>query len=183
MTAEGAAPGSAVRRTTSLLINVSTLLQEPIGALRQFEVEHARAAGLDAEVHGALRLLRTDQSVLATASLTTSVRDVCGRCLDEIELDLEVTFDEEFWPSFDSVTGVSVEPPPERAGFSLIDGQIDLSEAVRQYVEMGRPMSPRCGPSCPGLTTSASTEPPIDSRWSALAALRIDDAAKESEGD
>ena len=69
-----------IRRTTSLIINVSTLLQEPIGSLRRYEIDGARAAGLDGAVSGALRLLRTDQSILATASLATSV---C-RCLRQL---------------------------------------------------------------------------------------------------
>ena len=178
MTAEGGTANTPGRRTTSLLINVSTLLQEPIGSLRRFDVDGARGAGISAEVNGSLRLLRTDQSVMATASLSTSLTDVCGGCLESIELDLELSFDEEFWPSMDFVTGTSIEPPPERAGFAVIDGQIDLSEAVRQYVEMGRPMSPRCGTDCPGLDTSTSTEAPVDARWAALSALKID-----SEGD
>lgn len=178
MIAEDGTSNTQVRRTTSLLINVSTLLQEPIGALRRYEVDEARTAGLAGPVNGSLRLLRTDQSVLATATLQTSVADLCGGCLEAIELEIELTFDEEFWPSMDAITGLAIEPPPERAGFGVIDGQIDLSEAVRQYVEMERPMSPRCGTDCPGLDTSASTEPPVDARWSALSALQID-----SEGD
>ena len=167
-----------IRRTTSLIINVSTLLQEPIGSLRRYEIDAARAAGLDGAVNGALRLLRTDQSILATASLATSYADVCGNCLEDVELPLDVSFDEEFWPASDAILGVPIEPSPERAGFAVIDGQIDLSEAVRQYVDMGRPMSPRCGPDCPGLESSTSTEAPVDDRWSALSALKI-----ETEGD
>ena len=178
MTADGGTANTPVRRTTSMLINVSTLLQEPIGSLRRFEIVGALGNGLSAEVNGSLRLLRTDQSVLATASLSTTVSDLCGGCLEDIELDLELNFDEEFWPSMDYLTGTAIEPPPERAGFAVIDGQIDLSEAVRQYVEMGRPMSPRCGSDCRGLDTSTTTEPPVDARWAALSALQID-----SEGD
>ena len=78
----------------------------------------------------------------------------------------------------DMISGIAIEPPPERAGFSVIDGQIDLSEAVRQYTEMERPMSPRCGADCLGLDASASTEAPVDARWAALATLKLD-----SEGD
>ena len=167
-----------VRRTTSLTINVSTLLQEPIGALRHYEIDDARGAGLDSAVNGSLRLLRTDQSVLVTGTLSTAFSDVCGNCLEEVELPLDVSFDEEFWPSSDIVSGMPIEPPPERVGFAVVDGQIDLSEAVRQYVDMGRPMSPRCGPDCPGLESSTSTEAPVDARWSALSALKI-----ETEGD
>ncbi len=166
--------GHAVRRTTSLLINVSTLLQEPIGSLREYEIDAARGAGLASAVSGGVRLLRTDQSILATASLETTVGDLCGGCLQELELPLEMSFDEEFWPDSDAALGVAIEPPPERAGFAVIDGQIDLSEAVRQYVEMGRPMSPRCGEDCPGLQNEEPQEAPIDDRWSALAALKLE---------
>ena len=174
MTAESGTAGAPVRRTNSLLFNVSTLLQEPIGSSRRFHVDRAAERSLDTEVSGTLRLLRTDQSVLATAALTTTVRDVCGGCLIEVDVGLELTFDEEFWPSMDPVSGLSIEPPPERVGFAVIDGQIDLSEAVRQYVEMQRPMSPRCGADCPGLETNTSTEAPVDDRWSALSALKLE---------
>ena len=157
-----------VRVTDSLVINVSTLLREPIGAVRLFEV---RAEG----VGGSLRLLRTDQSILATAALTTEAAEVCGGCLAEIAVPLAVSFDEEFWPPADLLTGAAVEPPPERVGFAVADGQIDLGEAVRQYVELARPMSPRCGSACPGVGVEAAGEPPMDPRWAALAALQIED--------
>lgn len=174
MTAESGIAGPAVRRTTSLLINVSTLLQEPIGSLRRYEVVDARGAGPESGISGSLRLLRTDQSVLATASLATTTRDLCGGCLQELELPIELSFDEEFWPAWDAALGGAIEPPPERAGFDVIDGQIDLSEAVRQYLEMGRPMSPRCGEDCPGLTEQKPEEAPVDDRWSALATLKLE---------
>lgn len=177
-TVDGATAGAPVQRTNSLLFNVSTLLQEPIGSLRRYEVDRARERGLDHDVSGTLRLLRTDQSVMATASLRTTIDDLCGSCLEEMKLELELDFDEEFWPSIDAISGLSIEPPPERAGFSVIDGQIDLTEAVRQYVEMQRPMSPRCGEDCQGLEPSTSTEAPVDDRWAALSALKI-----RSEGD
>ncbi|MXX81057.1 MAG: DUF177 domain-containing protein [Chloroflexi bacterium] len=174
MTAESGIAGHAVRRTTSLLINVSTLLQEPIGSLRRYEVVDARANGLESGISGSLRLLRTDQSVLVTASLSTTTRDLCGGCLQELELPIDLAFDEEFWPALDAALGVAVEPPPERAGFDVNGGQIDLSEAVRQYLEMGRPMSPRCGAACPGLIDREPQEAPIDERWSALANFKIE---------
>ena len=172
MTAEGGAAGSAVRRTTSLLFNVSTLLQEPIGSLRRFEVTNARGNGLSADVSGTLRLLRTDHSLLATAAFSTVLTDICGSCLREMTLPLELSFDEEFWPPSESASDEYLQPPQEQIGFSVIDGQIELSEAVRQYIEMSRPMSPRCGQDCPGLQTDSLPEAPVDDRWSALAALK-----------
>lgn len=171
-TAAGGTAGSAVRHTTSLLFNVSTLLQEPIGSVRRYEVVNARGNGLSSEVSGALRLLRTDHSILVTAELSTAVADLCGSCLREMTLPLEVSFDEEFWPPAEAASDDYLQPAQEQIGFSVIDGQIDLSEAVRQYVEMGRPMSPRCGQDCPGLETEPTSEAPVDDRWSALAALK-----------
>ena len=163
----------SVRTIASLLINVSTLLQESIGSLRRFEIDSARGAGLPSPVSGTLRLLRTDQSLLATAELTTTVADLCGSCLNDLELEIEIGFDEEFWPPADAVTGMALEQPPERDGFAVIDGQIDLSEAVRQYVEMNRPMSPRCAEDCPGMEIAEQREAPADPRWAALASLRL----------
>ena len=172
MNAESGAAGSALRHTTSLLFNVSTLLQEPIGSLRRYELTNARGNGLNADLDGTLRLLRTDHSILATAELSTVVSDLCGSCLREMSLPLEVSFDEEFWPPSEAASDDYLQPPQEQIGFSVIDGQIDLSEAVRQYIEMGRPMSPRCGRDCPGFATESSPEAPVDDRWSALAALQ-----------
>lgn len=181
-TAGGGAAGSAVRHTTSLLFNVSTLLQEPIGSVRRYEVTYARGNGLSSDVSGALQLLRTDHSLLATAELSTVVADLCGGCLCEMTLPLDVSFDEEFWPPAEAASDDYLQPPQEQIGFSVIDGQIDLSEAVRQYIEMGRPMSPRCGQDCPGLETEAMSEAPVDDRWSALAALQ-QKLQQESETD
>ena len=166
---------AARRQLYSLLINASTLLQEPIGALRDYELSQAefRYAGRRRSVDGALRLLRTDQSLLASAQLQTSVDDICGACLAPLSLVLDLQFDEEFWPPTDALTGRALQPPPERDGFAVIDGQIDLTEVVRQYVEMARPISPRCGPSCPGAgLPDANDEQETDDRWAALRALR-----------
>ena len=165
---------TARRRTSSLQINVSTLLQESIGAVREFEIEEAEFAYEGPRtVAGSLQLLRTDRSLLAHGRLRTCVDEICGGCLAPLRLELALEFDEEFWPPTDALTGRAIEPPAERDGFAVLDGQLDLTEVVRQYVEMARPISPRCAADCPGLgSVSAEGEPPIDDRWAALASLR-----------
>ncbi len=165
----------ARRRIDSLLINVSTLLQEPVGAVREYELADGefRYDGADRPIAGAVRLLRTDQTVLVSGSLRTSTEDMCGACLVAIALELRIEFDEEFRPG----GGAQLQDPfADPDGFAVVDGQIDLSEAVRQYAEMARPMSPRCGPECPGAAPAArggqDPEQPIDARWAALTKLR-----------
>ena len=88
------------QQLNSLLINVSTLLQESIGALRLYELAEAEFRYGDGVclVAGPLRLLRTDQSVMASAQLNTSAEEVCGVCLGPATVELELEFDEEFWP-------------------------------------------------------------------------------------
>ena len=112
--AEGGAASSAVRHTTSLLFNVSTLLQEPIGSVRRYEVTNARGNGLSSDVSGALRLLRTDHSILATAELSTVVAELCGGCLCEITLPMALAFDEEFWPPAEAASDDYLQPPQEQ---------------------------------------------------------------------
>ena len=168
-------PGPTLpRRISSLVINVSTLLQEPIGAVREYDLDEAVGDGRQA-LNGALRLLRTDQSLLVSGRLETTAEDVCGACLMPLAIALRLEFDEEFWPAGEALDGRRTNRFVERDGFAVIDGQIDLTEVVRQYTEMARPMSPRCGSDCPGAASEEAppeAEQEIDDRWAALGALR-----------
>ena len=167
---------SAGRRIDSLLINVSTLLQEAVGATREYELADGefRYEGAIRPIAGEVRLLRTDQSVLVSGSLQTSTEDMCGACLSPVALELQIEFDEEFRPAG---SAQAEDPFAEPDGFAVVDGQIDLSEVVRQYAEMARPMSPRCGTECPGAADPEGSgkeeaEPPIDARWAVLSQLQ-----------
>ena len=157
--------------------NVSQLLQEPIGSRRSFRLEGdpLEAGGQRTAVSGEVELLRTDGSILATARLSAPLAALCSDCAREFEKPLSLTFSEEFWPAYDQVTQARVDVPEGREGFRVVEGQLDLTEAVRQYIEMARPMRPHCGPNCLGIQTGPGSgggaEPP-DARWGALAALR-----------
>lgn len=161
------------RAIAALAVNVAALMQEPIGAIREYRVEAAPFSldGSETPFDGRLRLLRTDRTIMATARLAATAEDVCGGCLEPIRVPLRVEFDEEYWPGHDPADGRAIEIPPEREGFPIVDSEIDLTEAVRQYAVMARPMSPRCGDRCPGVG-AAGSEPGIDGRWAALAAVR-----------
>lgn len=161
------------RTVSSLVLNVAALVQESIGAVREYEIADApvRIDGSDTALGGRLRLLRTDRTILASASLAAAVPDVCAACLEPITLDLALEFEEEFWPPPDG-SGDGI--PPEREGFPITDSEIDLAEPVRQYALMARPMSPRCGGACPGTAGLAEAEPPVDDRWAPLLSLQAE---------
>lgn len=166
-------------------INVSQLLQEPIGATRDYIiddtvdiVDSSRAC----HIRGQCRLLRTQRSILATCKFTTETELTCSRCLSLFLYPLTLKFEEEYMPTVDVATGVPVSLPDE-PGLFTIDAHhiIDLTEAVRQYLLLAVPMKPLCRNECAGICPNCgknlnegSCECPaqeIDPRWSQLTKL------------
>lgn len=138
-----------------MLINVSTLLTEPVGHARRLRAERDRCVvpeeGFEQEVAGEIRLIRSGRGVLVMASLDLApVTLECGRCLEPFQTPLHLDFDEEYVLSRDPLTGVA---PPVDEGEFLIDERrhLDLSEAVRQYGQSALPIRPVCRPDCRGL--------------------------------
>ena len=161
-------PSSGGASAGTLVFNVSTLLQEAMGSVREYAVERSAFQIEEGRtpVRGWVRFLHTDGSVMATADLSLEVEEMCGRCLESFSTPLTVRLEEEFWPEYDILSQKRVEVPEGREGFPIVEGLLDLQEALRQYVEMARPMQPRCGRS------EVPPEAPVDSRWSALEELR-----------
>lgn len=166
-----------------LMFNVSTLLGEALGSVRSYEVREAefRCDEGRTPVSGTVRLTRTDGSVLVEAELHLAVEEICGRCLSPFAQELTVELREEFWPAYDPVLQARVEIPEGREGFPITEGLLDLQEALRQYVEMTRPMQPICRPDCAGDAgrageglgaARAGERPSIDDRWAALEEFR-----------
>ena len=138
-----------------MLINVSTLLTEPVGHARRLHAERERCVvpdeGFEQEVTGEVRLIRSERGVLVMATFDlASVTLECGRCLEPFQTPLHLDFDEEYVLPRDPVTGAA--PPVDEDDF-LIDEQrhLDLSEAVRQYEQSALPIRPVCRPDCRGL--------------------------------
>jgi uncharacterized protein len=166
-------------------INVSQLLREPIGSVRDYEInEDADISGDGGGrlVQGKVRLMRTPRSILAECALGTDVELTCSRCLSPFRYPVTLNFKEEYLPTIDVVSGAPL-PPPEEAGAFTIDEHhiLNLTEAVRQYTLLATPMKPLCHEDCAGLCPSCGhnlnegrcdcTAPTIDPRWSKLTKL------------
>ena len=165
--------------------NVSQLLQEPIGAIRDYQInEVADIYGDDngCLVQGDIRLLRTQRSILVKGVLRTEVELTCSRCLSSFRYPLTLNFEEEYLPTVDVVSGVPL-PLPEEPGVFTIDKHhiVDLTEAVRQYTMLAVPMKPLCREDCAGLCQNCGhnlnqgpCDCPVqgtDPRWSELIKL------------
>ncbi len=175
----------------SVQYNVATLLKEPVGSTREYEVDSRvlidEATPRHQRVVGRTRLLRIKHGVLVISHLEGVQQDRCSRCLRGIEVRLQVGFEEEFFANVDAET--ATDPgPPEETGVFRIDRKhiLDMEEAVRQYWMAGLPMQPLCRPDCHGLCPrcgldlnedTCSCEPDDDQRWSPLRQL-----AKQMEG-
>src|SRR3990172_9264384 len=131
--------------------NVSTLLKEPVGSTREYEVEgqvlieHGEPESC--AVTGHTTFLRTRHGVLVTAQLHGVQHELCSRCLREMGVPMRVEIEEEFFSSVSVDTGAALPPPEDPEAFRIDPHQtLDLDEAVRQFWTAPLPVQPLCRP-------------------------------------
>ncbi len=137
--------------------NVAGLLADDPGADRIYDVEGVRIdLGEDLllarPIDGRVRLLRTNRGILAHADLRTALALQCSRCLRDIELPVEIRFQEEYLPALDLTTGrpLPVDDEPDIA--RLTDHhELDLETPVREAIQLAEPIAPLHSPDCQGL--------------------------------
>jgi uncharacterized protein len=171
----------------TMQINVSQQLKEPIGSIRNYEMnEIVDIDDFDDIVRGEVRLMRTDRGILARATLNTEIELTCSRCLSLFDYPLTLDIEEEYFPTTDIVTGAVLALPDEPGCFSIDENNIlDLTEAMRQYALLAIPMKPLCRQECAGLCSTCGanlnnsscncTPEPADPRWSELSKLVLTD--------
>lgn len=181
-----------VRFQVSIQYNVSTLLTEPVGSTREFDVDGRMLVDEKASRHerisGHASFLHTKDGVLVLARLRSVQRDQCSRCLEGLDLPLELEIEEEFFTTPDPTADVESPAPKDPDAF-LIDSRniLDIGDAVRQYWAGALSMQPLCRPDCKGLCPRCGRDlnqdacacpPERDERWSALRELVV----QEREG-
>jgi len=136
--------------------SVSQLLQEPTGAVRQYELDDAQLVVDETlrmqPVKGRVRLTRTPNGILADATAQGNVEFECGRCLTQYLHPLSLKFSEEYFQTVNVTTGARLPAPEEDDPF-LIDEthKLDLGDALREYALLNMPPAPRCREDCQGL--------------------------------
>ncbi len=136
-------------------INVSQLLKEAIGSVRNYEVSGTVDIADNGEgnpVQGEVRLTRTNRSILVKGKLYLTVDVACARCLSLFSYPLVLNIEDEYFPALDTVRGAPLPSPDEPPSFTIDEYQVlDLTEAARQYAVTSIPMKPLCRNDCPGL--------------------------------
>jgi len=170
-----------------MLFNVLRELRQGIGAVNEYELDEPEVKAGDLSIHGVkgtVRFLRTDRGLLAKVHATATMDEECSRCLTPVRTPVAVDFEEEYVPKVDANTGspVHIDESEEEDTFRVNTRfELDLREALRQYILMCEPAKPLCRPDCAGLCPVCGAdmnagphecEQPPDERWSALAGLK-----------
>ena len=160
------------------LVSVFDLMHRP-GEMREKSLDVVEPEGYGNPVIGVrqgstvqieVRLESLHDGVLATGEVDTTAEGECVRCLIDIELPVEVDFQELFAYSVDDAFDYAVH-----------DDHIDLEPVVRDAVVLSLPFQPVCQDDCLGLCPQCGVrlldnpghehEAPIDPRWAALTGL------------
>ncbi len=147
----------------NLAFNVAQLLQDKVGESRSYELE--AAAGevpnfpLLGPLTGTTKFIRVPRGIIAQGKLSTSVTTPCARCLGEVREDLSVRFEEEFFATVDVRTAKPTSVDLQ-AGASTIGPEhvVDLSDVVRQEIQVGMAMHPICRPDCKGICSDCGSD-------------------------
>ena len=175
-----------------LTFNVSGLLAEPAGAVREYriddvEVDLGEDLVLVRPVSGRIRLLRTNRGLVVESDLDTALAGECARCLRPTVTDVHVGLAEEVLPTIDLASGlpVTLEEGEDPETPRLTDHHdLELRPLVAEAISLAEPIAPLCEPDCPGLCEEcgerltpghAHGDGPIDPRLEALRAFRVAD--------
>lgn len=134
-------------------------------------------ASVDAE------LTNTGKSVLIRATVRSSVKMDCCRCLAEFDLPLEVHFEEEFLPEEEAEKTKKLDYD-QLSVFYYKDDRINLGEVVKQNFLAAVPYLPVCSAQCRGLCGYCGcnlNEEDCGCGEEAPGALKIREALKDSQ--
>lgn len=130
-----------------------------------------------------LRLESVVEGVLVSGTVRGRALGECVRCLDDVDLPVEVDLQELYsYPdSVESRPGHPELEDDEHDLHLLEDDLIDLEPVLRDSAVLALPLQPLCRPDCPGLCPTCGArladEPEhhhdsVDPRWAALSSLQ-----------
>lgn len=130
------------------------------------------------------RVNRSGHDVRLRGQITARAEVECDRCLRQVTVPIETTFDVAYVPAADYVEGEAAELQEEDLGVSVYEDEaIDIDELVREQVLLTIPARALCVEDCKGLCPvcgvnrneaaceceAAETDP----RWGALKDIKF----------
>ena len=141
---------------SSMQYNVSQLLKSDIGSTRGYDFESDESLDLDDsvahDITGHVKFTLTNFGIIAAVQARAVLSLTCARCLEPFEKPTSVSFEEEYRPVIDVVTGLPATTPPSDTAFTIPQNHtIDLGEAIRQHLVLAIDLVPIHSPDCKGL--------------------------------
>ncbi len=181
-----------------LVIDIMDLPRQA-GAYKEVHLELAAPEGLGTGVIGAqpgsplvvdASLTATQDGVLVRASAQVRVHGECVRCLQDLDQERTVTFDELYLVP--EAAQAQVEQDMDLDQPFWVDGNsLDLEPALRDALVGDLPFRPLCGPGCKGLCPDCGERldqlpadhhhESLDPRWQALASLLTQKGSEPAE--
>ncbi len=133
------------------------------------------------------RIRPTSRGIELRGRYGTTAHLVCGRCLGRFDLQIEDEFRLHLLPLAAGMEAEKIarleEDEPDAVDLYPLEGEVvDLSEVLREQVDLALPIRAICREDCPGLCPGCGadltreacrcTAPPAEERWSELARLR-----------
>jgi uncharacterized protein len=140
------------RQSLNALINIASLLKEPVGSSQSHDINGVIGEEVESFVEGKAKLIHTSRGVLVQCEAKAGVRLVCSRCLGVFSCPVSFTAEEEFLQVSDLPGDSAVSSLEQSEEFTIDEGNVlDLGELIRQYVLLNLPMKPLCSLDCPGM--------------------------------
>jgi len=177
-------------KSNPLQFNVAQFLKQPGTDVRHYTIEDAPLPPLDDELRlakplqGKVKFIKTDKDILVIGRFETELILPCIRCLADSRAPITFEIEETFVPTLDVVTGLKLTPSPDTDEATFINEQhiLDLTEVIRQEIDLNVPAQVLCQANCLGLcpqcganknleTCQCETDQ-IDIRWAGLAAFK-----------
>lgn len=124
------------------------------------------------------RLESVIEGVLVTGRVQGQAKGQCSRCLADLELVVDVDFQELYEYPDEANSGEDEET------FRLVGDLLDLEPAVRDAVVLALPLAPLCSEDCLGLCVECGADlnadpehhhDTVDARWQKLTQLLPDE--------
>ena len=147
--------------------------------------EYTRRVEVPEEMGTDIVAVPAGSGVLVSGSVQATATGACVRCLDPVNLPVEVSFQELFAYADRAAHHHEVDADSDEAEvYELVDDLVDLQPVLRDAVVPALPFQPVCRVDCPGLCSECGValalDPDhhhdvLDPRWAALGTMLSDD--------
>ena len=127
-----------------MIYNLSEMFKQSLGFSKQLEINNFKYNYYDignVKVQkSVIDLTKTDKGIWISGTIPVGIELNCSRCLEQIDLDLDINLNEEFLvdDGFINEDAFTIDK----------DNHLRLHECLREYIIINIPLKPICSKKC-----------------------------------